>query len=352
MQSENVNEVTKQAWVDVDVAEMKAFIAMFILMGLSRRRSYKIHWRTHWLLAVPGMQTVMARDRFLLILRFLYLTNNADVVERGRAGYDRASKIRPMIRHLVTAWQAAYNIEQSISVDELMIAFKGRVSMRQYLPKKPTKWGLKGWVMAGSGSGFVYNWMLYTGKEDGAVAVGLRQRVVMSLTDCLPASHTVNYDNFFLSVKLMTSLRRRGIGSCGTIRANRRGLPAQLKAFAKQKAALQRMSPLFLRSGDMLAIGWFDKRPVCLLTNVQSSELAVKQRRDRAGVDGHAQVLKPAAIEAYNQKMGGVDRSDQLNSYYALMNRSMKWWKKVFFHLLLTAVLHRSCTSCTGRLLS
>ena len=80
----------------------------------------------------------------------------------------------------------------------------------------------------------------------------------------------------------MTSMRRRGIGSCGTIRANRRGLPAQLKAFAKtkQKAALQRMSPLFLRNGDMLAIGWFDKRPVCLLTNVQSSELAVKQRRD------------------------------------------------------------------------
>ena len=50
--------------VDVDVAEMKAFIAMLILMGLSRRRSYKVHWTTHWLLAVPGMRTVVARDRF------------------------------------------------------------------------------------------------------------------------------------------------------------------------------------------------------------------------------------------------------------------------------------------------
>ena len=64
VQLANVNKVTKQAWVDVDVAEMKAFIAMFILMGLSRRRSYKVHWTTHWLLAVPGMRTVMARDRF------------------------------------------------------------------------------------------------------------------------------------------------------------------------------------------------------------------------------------------------------------------------------------------------
>ena len=91
----------------------------------------------------------------------------------------------------------------------------------------------------------------------------------------------------------------------------------------------------------MLAIGWHDKRAVCLLTNIHASSMVAKQRH------GHPDFQKPTAIEAYNQKMGGVDLADQFNSYYALTKRSYKWWKKVFMHLLLTSVtnaymLHRS----------
>ena len=134
----------------------------------------------------------------------------------------------------------------------------------------------------------------------------------------------------------------KGLGSCGTVRANRRGLPILLKQFAKaNKATMQRSSPLFLQSGNMLAIGWYDKRAVCLLTNIHASSMVTKQRH------GQPDFQKPTAIEAYNQKMGGVDLADQFNSYYALTKRSYKWWKKVFMHLLLTSVtnayiLHRS----------
>ena len=71
-----------------------------------------------------------------------------------------------MIRSLIAAWQDAYDIEKSVSVDECMIGFNGRISMRQYMPNKPSKWGLKGWVLAGSDSGHAYDWMLYTGTEN------------------------------------------------------------------------------------------------------------------------------------------------------------------------------------------
>jgi hypothetical protein len=32
--------------------------------------------------------------------------------------------------------------------------------------------------------------------------------------------------------------------------------------------------------------------------------------------------------------MGGVDRSDQLFIYHGFSHRCVKWWKRVFFHLL------------------
>ena len=35
--------------------------------------------------------------------------------------------------------------------------------------------------------------------------------------------------------------------------------------------------------------------------------------------------------------MGGVGRSDQFNSYFMIANSTMKWWKKAFYHLLVTA---------------
>ena len=330
----------RKAWVDVP--EMKAFISVLIVMGLCRRFSYRSYWSTNWLPDMPGFRSILPRDRFFAILRFLNLPDNSSAIPRGQPGHDRAFKIRPMIRSLVEAWQDAYDLEKSVSVDECMIAFKGRVSTRQYMPKKPSKWGLKGWVLAGSDSGYAYNWMLYTGKENDRAAVGLGRSVVVSLTECLPAGHCVYYDNFFSSVELTLALENKGLGSCGTVRANRRGLPIQLKQFAKAtKATMQRSSPLFLQSGNMLAIGWYDKRAVCLLTNIHASSMVTKQRH------GHPDFQKPTAIEAYNQKMGGVDLADHFNSYYALTKRSYKWWKKVFMHLLLTSVtnaymLHRS----------
>ena len=45
-----------------------------------------------------------------------------------------------------------------------MIGFKGRLGFIQYMPKKPTKWGLKAFVLADAHTGYMYSWHLYTGK--------------------------------------------------------------------------------------------------------------------------------------------------------------------------------------------
>lgn len=53
------------------------------------------------------------------------------------------------------------------SIDEAMIAFKGRSSMKQYVPKKPVKRGFKVWVKADAVSGYVSEIDVYTGKVPG-----------------------------------------------------------------------------------------------------------------------------------------------------------------------------------------
>lgn len=38
--------------------------------------------------------------------------------------------------------------------------------------------------------------------------------------------------------------------------------------------------------------------------------------------------------------MGGVDRSDQMVSYATFSARTLKWWKRVIFHVVSLAVLN------------
>ena len=49
---------------------------------------------------------------------------------------------------------------------------------------------------------------------------------------------------------------------------------------------------------------------------------------------------KPDCVLDYNKYMGAVDRCDQMISYSNFDRRTVKWWKKVFFHILCLAVLN------------
>ena len=72
-------------------------------------------------------------------------------------------KIRPLLSPLLANFKAAYTLHRELSIDEAMVGFKGRLCFIQYLPKKPTKWGIKAYVLADSATGYVYSWRLYTG---------------------------------------------------------------------------------------------------------------------------------------------------------------------------------------------
>ena len=71
-----------------------------------------------------------------------------------------------------------------------------------------------------------------------------------------------------------------------------------------------------------------------MLTTVHDDSVVTKQRRTRAVSGGVEEVRKPLVIERYNQFMIGVDVGDQLLSYYGFSHRTLKWWRRAFFHLI------------------
>ena len=59
----------------------------------------------------------------------------------------------------------------------------------------------------------------------------------------------------------------------------------------------------------------------------------MSKRRTQHVPGGIEEVQKPVMVEQYNTYMGGVDRSDQLLSYYGICHRTVKWWRALRYQL-------------------
>ena len=98
---------------------------------------------------------------------------------------------------------------RNLSVDEAMVKFKGHLGMKQYLPVKPVKRGIKVWVCAEASSGYVCDFQVYTWmKQHGMVEQNLGYRVVHDLMqNFVRKNHHVFFDNFFLIVLCLLKAR-------------------------------------------------------------------------------------------------------------------------------------------------
>ena len=139
-------------------------------------------------------------SRFLELSTYLHFATN--IAARGQPEYDRLAKVRPVITALQKSFLEANNPYRENAIDEDMIKFKGRSSLKQYLPMKPIKRGFKVWVRADSHNGYMCNFDIYIGKEK-STEVNLGAKVVKKLSRTLVGKrYHLYFDNFFSSVSL------------------------------------------------------------------------------------------------------------------------------------------------------
>ena len=139
--------------------------------------------------------------------------DNSTLSPPGSPDYDRIGKVRPIAESLSRQVAAVYEPGRDLSIDEAMILFKGRSSLKQYMPLKPVRRGIKVWARAEASSGYVSAFQVYTGKQGDTTETGLGAKVVKSL---MKGSHRhIFFDNYFSSVDLLLDLHRDGLYGLG-----------------------------------------------------------------------------------------------------------------------------------------
>ena len=241
---------------------------------------------------------------------------------------DRLWKLRPVIEAVVAACRTNYQPHRENSIDEVMVAFKGRSSMKQYIPLKPVKRGLKVWVHADSHNGYVFEFECYTGKKGDTAEIRSGGLVVKRLTrDLVGKYYHVYMDNFFSSVILYKDLLNDGIYCTGTLQTNRKYFPLDLLAYTKGLA--KRGDMMTRQEGNLTVTVWQDKRVVISMSTGHNPDQTKVVKRKK--VDGSViHVDCPESIVDYNKFMGGVDKGDQIRKYHVKV-KSCKAYKYIFW---------------------
>ena len=239
--------------------------------------------------------------------------------------------------HLRRKYVDAYTPDQNLSFDEATCAWKGRLRFKVYNPKKPTKFGIKIYEMCESASGYLLGLNIYTGAdseeyfhelEGVSEDCGVTTKLVVGLLSFCGLLHSgrhVYLDNYYTSPELFKELHLLGTGACGTVRMNRKNLPAGLKKAARIR--LNQGQTIFRQQGNLVAIRHMDKRDVHMLTTIHGPTQVTLDKRNRQGEI----IQKPEAIVRYVKNMGRVDLSDQLLHNYSCVRDHSNGGKNCFF---------------------
>ena len=134
-------------------------------MGIVVLPSREDYWKKDSQLRYSPIADCISRDRYRELARDLHFVNNDTIQPRGSPNYDKLEKVRPVIKFSSERFSAVYEPGRDLAVDEAMIKLQGRSSLKQYMPMKPVKLGIKVWVLADSSNSYFHKFQVYTGKS-------------------------------------------------------------------------------------------------------------------------------------------------------------------------------------------
>ncbi|XP_067945098.1 piggyBac transposable element-derived protein 4-like [Watersipora subatra] len=268
-------------------------------------------------------------------------------VDNDLAPTSRILRISPIIHLLNRRFDSVYSPKKHIAIDETLLLFKGRLIFKQYRPKNRARFGMKGYVLAESDTSYVCRYLLYQGRdrENADISQGVAHRIILDMMDgFLNNGHELVMENWYTSPQLLKELYERETYAYGTLRSNKKHVPKDIKNFTSNQPLAKGKSQYF-NCPPVLTGCWRDKNFIVFGSNKHSDSI-LETLEKRTWND--REIVKPGPIIDYNKYMGGVDLADQCIKYYNMDHRSLKWYKKLFFHLLdIATTTHMLLTSRT-----
>ncbi|KAJ4930745.1 hypothetical protein JOQ06_025053 [Pogonophryne albipinna] len=232
-----------------------------------------MYWSSEKGLRLDLIADAMPVNRFEQILSYIHFVDN---YSQAPGNADKLYRIRPVLEALKETFRTAVNPEEFQSIDEQMIPFKGRLSIKQYIPKKKKPWGVKVWVL----------------KSQGICGTGTCRRNRL---------HGAQ-----LILKSEKQLKKEGRGACSVV----------------------------TNAQNLSITRWLDSSVIHMASTCTGQSPSDVAQRWSKKEKKMLNIQRPFSVKLYNQHMGGVDLMDQCVAMYPHRRKNKWWYIKVFFHFL------------------
>eukprot|EP00899_Mesostigma_viride_P012599 jgi/Mesvir1/2133/Mv25641-RA.1 len=329
-----------------------------------QRGAYVPYWSADPYVGLAAVSAIMTLNRFQDILRNLSVRDPTESrPAKGEEGYDPLWYARVMIERVQKRLLVVFRPSGVVTVDESMQFQKSKCEIRQYCKDKPSRsrWGVKHWALACGSTGILVYFIPYLGggvwpigcptQEEldfFAAASGIGSCWVAALVHAckgvLQPASTIVADNLFSSVKLVEWLGMKGYTFVGTVRKSRTCYPCDINITEQEAKAqglrrgntLHRM--LALPGGKVVtALTYIDSKVVRFYSSRHASpaqDPSNKKKRWNKATGAYEDVHIPKIKHFYDQHKSGVDRFDQVASYYHMELVTRRPWQRTFFWLL------------------
>lgn len=313
-----------KSWRRLTMDDLKTFVGLIIHMGNIKMNRLNDFWKSHYLFQTSIFSQHMSRDRFLNILRVLNV--------QDEEGNESLKKIKTLINAFNDKMKEIYYPTRDLAIDESLMLWRGRLSFRQYMKSKASRYGIKFYVLADT-FGVCQKLHIYAGSRDLLVGGrGHAEKVVhLLLQDYVNCGHSLYINNYYASISLVTQLLDKRTFCTGTLRKNRAGNPKNIDM------KLQKGECIILHNEQNLTLcKWHSNREVIVVSSEHNADMVPVQNPRRPEL----RTLKPNAIFKYTKYMRNVDKIDQLLSYYNSEHKTLKWYKKVIIHIIQICVIN------------
>ena len=294
----NEHTNNQKPWKMVSINELNAFIGLLITAGAYRARMEPLDdlWSDEHGISI--FFAVMSKERFKSLLRFIHFDNKA--TREQRRLLDRLAAFRDVWEMFNAKLCSLFVPGSDITVDEQLVAFRGKCPFRQYIRSKPAKYGIKVWWACDAQTCFPLQGQVYLGRQPGTDRdINQGARVVKDVTKhWLKSGRNIVMDNFFTSVPLAEELLYLHTTVVGTIRKNKPDIP---KLMTETKNRPEN-STIFGFCRPLKLASYVPKK------NKLVTVLSTMHHDEQVG----GEKLKPAIILHYNANKSGVDNMDKV----------------------------------------
>jgi hypothetical protein len=241
---------------------------------------------------------------------------------------DPRHKINYYLERLSQNFQKYYELGQNLTIDESLLLFKGRNSMKFYIPMKPHKWGFKIHLLCDADTHYLYNMLFDPGKsgkdfiyldDTSSVSESIVLKLLSSITD--RKQRNVFCDGWYSSVSLMKKLTKMGYLITTVLRNTSKEVPSKLKLKGYDKAY----------DDEILIQKYEGKKTILFATNYE--------------------IDKEKLRNIYNIKNRGVDTFDHYLAISSIQRRTLKWYKKIILFGIDCSIINSKiiCELKTGK---